>query len=115
MDSVPYISEDTVKSLLEWDAAFSAIEAALRGISEKRVDQTPRSFTTPVNTNNILLSMPGYLQDKRFGALACKLVTSFPGNTSLPIPLPTVMANILLFDEKTGQLKAVSIALQIFN
>lgn len=106
--SVLYLSEETVRRLLNWKLTYEAVEVALEAVSKGRVIQTPRSFTRLQEGNGILLSMPGYLKHDRFGALACKLVTSFPDNKCLSRPLPTINAHISLFDEKTGILKAVS-------
>ncbi|KAF2904599.1 hypothetical protein ILUMI_01571 [Ignelater luminosus] len=51
--------------------------------------------------------MPGYLSDGRYGGLGCKLVTYFPGNPDRSRPLPSIMANIILMDDETGELKAI--------
>lgn len=107
-DSILYISEERVKQLLRWDLTFSAVEAALESVTKKRVVQNPRTFTRLLDSQNVLLSMPGYLRHDNFGALACKLVTSFPNNMHLKPALPTINGNIFLFDETTGVLKAVS-------
>lgn len=61
--------------------------------------------------------MPGYIENYRLASisngqptvlnsLGCKLVTSFSKNAQLIPPKPNIMANILLFDENTGELKA---------
>lgn len=59
--------------------------------------------------------MPGYIGNyklsqntsKTFNSLGCKLVTSFSKNMNLTPPKPNIMANILVFDETTGALKAI--------
>lgn len=107
-ESVLYISEATVKKLINWELTFKAVEVALKSVVLERVVQTPRTFTRVPKNNSVLLSMPGYLNDDNFGALGCKLVTSFPNNANLVKPLPTIMGHIFLFDESTGLLKAVS-------
>lgn len=99
-----YINEEQVKDLLNWDTTYKAVEVSMKGVSTGRANQEPRTATNASNST-VLLSMPGYLNDARFGALACKLVTYNPNNGSKQIP--TVNANILLFDEATGILKAV--------
>ncbi|CAG9865160.1 unnamed protein product [Phyllotreta striolata] len=100
------IDENMVLKLLDWDKTFQAMEVAMRRCTEKRIVQTARSKTQVLDKPNLLVSMPGYLEDSTFGALGCKLVTFFPTNSNLPKPLPTVMASILLFDETTGLPKA---------
>lgn len=63
--------------------------------------------------------MPGYIGNymlnsteddasvgrKSFNTLACKLVTSFPGNANLS--LPTILATIVLMDPMTGRLSGI--------
>lgn len=107
-DGILYISEERVKKLLSWDLVFSAIEVSLACVSKERVVQNPRSFTILPESRNGLLCMPGYLQHDSYGALACKLVTSFSKNSTLEPPLPTIIGNIFLFNEMTGVLNAVS-------
>lgn len=103
-----FITEEQVLNLLKWSDTFGAVETAMLRVSQKRVVQKARVTTEILNTENVLLTMPGYLEDERYGALACKLVTMFEGNASLKKPLPTINANIMVFDESTGILKAVS-------
>lgn len=76
--------------------------------TENRIVQTARSRTQVIGKPNLLVTMPGYLDDQTYGALGCKLVTFFPTNSDLPKPLPSVLASIMLFDENTGLPKAVS-------
>ena len=117
-----FIKEAAVRELLNWNDCVSAMESALVAASntKKSADkpfssQTARTFTS-VPDNGVLLTMPGYAGnyelstvtgDKRHSTLACKLVTSFGGNSKLNPPLPTILATILMFDSKTGSLKAV--------
>nr|CAH7723339.1 unnamed protein product [Callosobruchus chinensis] len=102
-----YIDEGTVKDILKWEKTFNAVETAMQRVSEGRIVQKPRTMTFIPNTANVMGAMPGYLDDKEFGALGCKLVTSFPNNAKLENPLPSVNANILILDETTGIMKAV--------
>lgn len=106
--SVLYLSEETVRDLLNWKLVYEAVEVALKAVSEGKGILTPRSFTRVQDGKGLLLSMPGYLKDEQFGGLACKLVTSFPDNERLIKPLPSINAHISLFDENTGVLEAVS-------
>lgn len=103
-----FITEEQVLKLLNWPDSFRAVETAMLKVSQRRVFQKARVNTEILNTENLLLTMPGYLEDERFGGLACKLVTMFKGNASLKETLPTINANIMFFDENTGILKAVS-------
>lgn len=45
--------------------------------------------------------------EKKFTSLGCKLVTAFPNNRELNPPKPNILANIFLFDENSGELKAI--------
>lgn len=58
--------------------------------------------------------MPGFISNyklsghpREFHSLACKLVTSFPGNRYLNPPKLNILGNIFLFNEETGELKAI--------
>lgn len=69
----------------------------------------------------VLLTMPGFIGNYRlkhagrgdtengqlFNTLACKLVTSFSGNKNLSPPKPSIIANICVFSEDTGELRAI--------
>lgn len=110
MSQLLYIDENRVKFLLNWDETIKAVEAALVANKRKNAVQNPRSITS-INSNNLLLTMPGYLNDEKYGALGSKLVTCFEGNYKREHPLPNILANIALFDEDTGILKAVRNAL----
>ncbi|CAH1986708.1 unnamed protein product [Acanthoscelides obtectus] len=102
-----FVDESTVKKILTWENTFKAVEAAMQRVSDGRIVQKPRIMTFIPNTSNVMGTMPGYLQDKQFGALGCKIVTSFPNNAKLENPLPSVNANIMILDETTGIMKAV--------
>ncbi|XP_018580364.1 ketimine reductase mu-crystallin [Anoplophora glabripennis] len=100
------ITEEQVSDLLNWNDTFRAVETAMLRVSQGRVVQKARVNTELLNSDNLLLTMPGYLEDKTYGALACKLVTMFKSNADMEKPLPTINANIMIFDETTGILKA---------
>ncbi|KAG5877036.1 hypothetical protein JTB14_006517 [Gonioctena quinquepunctata] len=102
-----YIDEEKVLSLIHWDKTFQAVEVAMKGVTEGKVVQTARSKTQVLNKPDLLGTMPGYLEDEEFGALACKMVTYFPSNSEKEPPLPSIYANIVLFDENTGLMKAI--------
>lgn len=109
MGSLVYINEDRVRELLDWDKTFEVIERSMASVSESRAFQKARLITQLGNTDNLLYTMPGYLSDPKIGALGCKLVTSFPLNKTQP----TIMANILFFDDQSGELKAVRFFINI--
>lgn len=120
-----FIKEAVVKKLLSWndcvEAMETALQAATRSAQSKIADesfstQTPRTFT-PIENAGVLLTMPGFVgnyvlksvtgDDVRHSTLACKLVTSFSGNSRLNPPLSNILATILLFDVQTGRVKAI--------
>lgn len=116
-----FIKEAEVKKLLDWNDCVYAMESALVAAtnSTKTADspfssQASRTFTA-VPEKGILLTMPGFIgnysltadshNDEKHSTLACKLVTSFAGNSQLN--LPSILATILLLDANNGSLKAV--------
>lgn len=113
-----YYSAEEVKSVLTWPLVNNAVEAALKAVSsQNKIDfsQPARSFTVVGDKKGVLLNMPAYLGNydlpemaaTNLSTLSCKLVTSFSGNSQLASPMPSILANILLFDHTTGQLKTI--------
>lgn len=102
---IAYISEEHVIKILDWDEVYVAVERSMRAVSTKKASQPRRETTKVLKTGDMLLSMPGYFQDEKYGGLGCKMVTVFKNNPKQNIP--SILAGILLFDEDTGLLKAV--------
>lgn len=86
------------------------------------VNQPTRSITLcSKDPSKLLLTMPAFVGNYRLSegvtggdatnvgrsTLACKVVTSFRSNQQLQPPLPSINANILLFNVKTGELEAL--------
>lgn len=117
-----FIREAVVEELLSWSECVEAMESALvaatknsKTADEPFSSQTLRTFT-PAEKRGVLLTMPGFVGnytidsvtgDTRHSTLACKLVTSFAGNSQLNPPLPSILATILLFDESSGRVRAI--------
>ncbi|KRT82327.1 hypothetical protein AMK59_3832, partial [Oryctes borbonicus] len=101
MFSVSLEYSKTFTSLLR----YVSVQTAMLNVAEKRAIQNPRSSTQIPETRNLLLTMPGYINADKCRALACKVVTVFPDNYKNN--LPSILANILLFNEKTGTLDAI--------
>lgn len=117
-----FIREAVVKELLNWNECVDAMESALvaaatgaKSADEPFSVQTSRTFT-PVPGKGVLLTMPGFSGNyplatvtgqAKHSTLACKLVTSFNGNSKLNPPLPTILATILMFSSESGRLQAV--------
>lgn len=110
-----YISSEEVQSVLTWPLVNNAVEAALKAVSSEEKNacsQPARTFTFVGDKKGVLLNMPAYLgnynlSETNLSTLGCKLVTSFSGNSQLASPMPSILANILLFDHTTGQLKTI--------
>lgn len=105
MSFIKYIPDETVKSLLKWDALISTLETALKDISKKDDSAIvpPRVIMYLPDKEGAFLAMPGY--SKNECSLGCKLVTSFPSNKNLGIP--SIFATILLLDPDTGKPRAI--------
>ncbi|EDW07596.2 ketimine reductase mu-crystallin [Drosophila mojavensis] len=86
------------------------------------VSQPARNVTVASNDpSKLLLTMPAFVGNYQLtgdgaggdasnvarSTLACKVVTSFRSNRLLQPPLPSINANILLFNAHTGELEAL--------
>lgn len=121
-----FIKEADVQRLLDWNDCVDAMESALvAATNSTKKDNDPfsshtaRTFT-PVPGKGVLLSMPGFVGNYtlsgapgKHSTLACKLVTSFGGNSRLNPPLPSILATILILDSETGQLRAICEATEV--
>ncbi|XP_053958981.1 ketimine reductase mu-crystallin isoform X1 [Anastrepha ludens] len=129
--AVLYINAEQVRNVLHWPMVCEAVEEAMKSVAHSHehscpgsnrplTNQPARSMTFCGKKSQILLTMPGYVANYRltaatnngaakehFSTLGCKLVTSFAGNTVRDIPLPNIMANILLFNSETGKLNCI--------
>ncbi|XP_055844837.1 ketimine reductase mu-crystallin-like [Episyrphus balteatus] len=123
-----FISLDEVKSVLTWSLVNESIEEAFKSVvvgkdkltkyqNHPYAYQNARTVTKTQNEKVWLYTMPGYignhkvtLEDvkrKAFETVACKLLTWSGINNQLNPAIPNILSNILLFDEKTGQLKCI--------
>ncbi|XP_055844836.1 ketimine reductase mu-crystallin-like [Episyrphus balteatus] len=128
MASPVFITNDQVKSVLTWPLVHESIEEAFKSVvvrkdkslkdqDQPNAQQKAKVRTSTPNNGASLATMPGYIGNhkvtlesgdrKTFQTLACKLVTRSPNNIHLKPPIPRILANILLFDEQTGQLECV--------
>jgi len=121
--SLPVIITDKqVKNVLNWPLVNEAVEEAFKSIcntersnydkNKSFADQPTRSRTLIENQSGILFTMPGYvgnytLNSKKFNTLGCKMVTMFQANEKRNPPLPSILANITLFNSETGQLECI--------
>ncbi|XP_055383833.1 ketimine reductase mu-crystallin [Condylostylus longicornis] len=126
--SVPVIiSDEQVKKIITWPIVNEAVEEAFKAIccsadfawlrkhnKESSADQPARTRTNINNINNhgLLFTMPGFvsnytLNSKKYSTLGCKMVTMFKENEKRNPPLPSILANIALFNSETGQLECI--------
>ena len=90
------LSRAEVESLFDLDALRGAVAAAMRAVSTGAVSMPPR-IAALVDDRGLVAAMPAYLSDPR--QVAVKLVSLFPGNTTLP----THQAIIVVFSPETGE------------
>ena len=99
MPNLPFIDEATVRSRLTMGALIPVIEESLRALSAGESVQPVRTVVPIATHAGFLGSMPALAG----GHLGAKLVTFYPGNTTVP----THHALIVLFDPATGEPRAV--------
>lgn len=127
-----YYGEEAVRRVLNWTMVNEAVEEALKAVSAQsqrdEKSSNPKSFVSqPVRSvtkagsepGQVLLTMPAFVGNFQLtsgegdaskiprSTLACKLVTSFKGNRDRQPPLPSIAANILLFNVQTGSLETI--------
>ena len=95
------LSAAEVRALLDLDELVEALRAAMIDLSAGRVSAPPRVAALVPEQDAMLLAMPAHLPSA--GALACKLVSLFPGNRDQP----THQALICCFNPATGTPAAV--------
>ncbi|XP_046658134.1 ketimine reductase mu-crystallin-like isoform X1 [Daphnia pulicaria] len=106
MNNIPYYGPEDVKASLKYEELVSALELALADFSkgpEGGVSQPLRATAEVTKYNGFLAAMPAYVASRN--ALACKLVTFYPNNAAKE--MDTHMAHVLLFDETSGEIKAI--------
>lgn len=114
--------EEALKAVSASDMAQAQEEQQQSNNPKPYVSQPMRSVTKAGSKpGQVLLTMPAFVGNYRrtgggaggdassipCSTLACKLVTSFRGNREYLPPLPSIAANILLFNVNTGNLDAI--------
>ncbi len=97
------LTEDDVRRALAGVDLVQLMEDAVRAFSERSVVQPVRTAMFVGPDASVLGLMPAHLPDR--SALGSKLVTVFNSNSALG--LPTHFAVVLLFDDRTGALRAI--------
>lgn len=102
---IVFISENKVQEILNWDQMYPAMDEAIRIVSSSKLVQPPRTILNIPDSQNSFSSVPAYMNDPKYGTLACKMVSIFPQNKDAP----SIISNIMVFCNVTGELKAVSL------
>jgi ornithine cyclodeaminase len=92
-----------VASLLDLDQLIDALAPAMVELSAGRVSMPARIAALVREERGLLAAMPVYLPSRR--TLSTKLVSVFPENERLGVP--SHQAVILVFDARTGSLRAM--------
>ncbi|XP_030764589.1 ketimine reductase mu-crystallin [Sitophilus oryzae] len=100
-----YLQEKEIGDILTWPETFEATEAALKSVSQRKVTISSRVFSEIQGTKKWMVTMSGSLEDKKYGAWCCKILTGNPENVDKN--LPSFSGSILHFDDSTGILKSV--------
>jgi alanine dehydrogenase len=91
------LARDDVTKVLDMKECVQAVEGAFLEMAEGTAFMPLRNhITTP---HGLALYMPAFLQ--KAGALACKVVTSYPANPANH-NMPTILGKVLLQDPETG-------------
>ncbi|MFW6193404.1 MAG: ornithine cyclodeaminase family protein, partial [Gemmatimonadota bacterium] len=93
------LDREDVERLLEVEPLLEALEAALVAIADGEVSAPPRIAARA--PDGLVGTMPGRIP----GTLAVKVVSVFPGNEELE--LASHQGVVLLFDEETGEPRAL--------
>ena len=98
--SLPYISEEQIRAVLDWGPLIDTLEQAMIAFSAGEVAQPVRQMVPVPGHNAIIAAMPAVGD-----AMAVKVVTLYHDNAGTE--LPTHQAVILVFDKSNGSPLAV--------
>ena len=99
MAEILMLDRSDVERLLDPDALLERLEGAFVAIADGEVSAPPRIAAE--SPDGLVGAMPGWMP----GTLAVKLVSVFPGNDARE--LPSHQGVVLLFDEETGEPRAL--------
>ncbi len=98
MTTVPFIDYDDADPLLTWPAVADALVAG---------HKAPRALIDDLlmtHGDNAILNRAAWIDGLGVGL---KTVSTFPGNRQLSEPLPTVQGVVVVYDDKTGSVRAL--------
>jgi ornithine cyclodeaminase/alanine dehydrogenase-like protein (mu-crystallin family) len=100
------LDSEEVRQTLPMDQTIAAMKSAFAALSDGRADAPLRSHLKIIPKGADNLFMPAFVQeDGGIDALAIKVVSLFPKNRVLGLPL--LHAAVLVMDAETGQMKAL--------
>ncbi|MFQ5617034.1 MAG: ornithine cyclodeaminase family protein, partial [Anaerolineales bacterium] len=94
-----------VRQALPMRAAIKAMKRAYAALSAGRAEVPSRTQLPIPLQEAAALFMPAYVEDDSGGVLAVKIVTLFPHNT--PVGLPLIHAAVLVMDADNGRILAL--------
>ncbi|MEM7222148.1 MAG: ornithine cyclodeaminase family protein [Pseudomonadota bacterium] len=100
IETLPFVGEGEIQSVLRWRPLIDALEAAMVDFSAGKVAQPVRQMVPVPGHDAIIAAMPAVGE-----AMAVKVVTLYHENAGTEIP--THQAVILLFDKQNGSPLAV--------
>ena len=99
------LNASEVRQALPMDQTIAAMKDAYAALSDGRAE-VPLRARLPIEPHQaVSLFMPAYVQDHSGDSLAVKIVSVFPNNTS--INLPIIHAAVLVLDSGTGRILAL--------
>jgi ornithine cyclodeaminase len=99
------LNAEEVRQALPMDQTISAMKDAYAALSDGRAE-VPLRARLPIDIHQgVSLFMPAYVQDQAGESLAVKIVSVFPENASLNLPI--IHAAVLVLDSGTGRILAL--------
>ncbi|MBW8011295.1 MAG: hypothetical protein FVQ83_08650 [Chloroflexi bacterium] len=99
------LKSDDVRKALPMGQTIAAMKDAYAALSDKRA-QVPLRVRLPVTPHHgVSLFMPAFVEDQAGEALAVKIVSVFPENNKLDLPI--IHAAVLVLEAHTGRVLAV--------
>lgn len=98
MGQIPFITSQDVEDRLGWSLIAEAIAAGHKGNTAELGDLLLQQ------NGNALLNRAAWIENQ---GIALKSMSVFPGNSGHKPALPTIQGVLVLFDDKTGEVRAL--------
>jgi ornithine cyclodeaminase len=95
------LNADEVRAALPMGDAIEAMRRAYASLSDGKAEVPLRSRLPVSPYDGLALFMPAFVNDKKSGALAVKVVTIFPHNSQRNLPL--IFATVLVLEADSGK------------